>query len=79
MTSGPAPAVEPEPPVSAAPAREALEAARAGGATEPSAPVRSADDDVDRDDPDAESAALDTESLLSQTLGAKLIEEIKND
>ena len=46
---------------------------------EPSAPVRSADDDVDRDDPDAESAALDTESLLSQTLGAKLIEEIKND
>ncbi|WP_242494994.1 DNA polymerase III subunit gamma and tau [Nocardioides zhouii] len=68
-----------EPPVSAAPAREALEAARAGGVSEPSAPVRSADDDVDRDDPDAESAALDTESLLSQTLGAKLIEEIKND
>jgi DNA polymerase-3 subunit gamma/tau len=65
--------------VSAAPAREALEAARGGGVTEPSAPVRSADDDVDPDDPDAESAALDTESLLTQTLGAKLIEEIKND
>ena len=41
--------------------------------------MRSADDDVDPDDPDAESAALDTESLLSQTLGARLIEEIKND
>ncbi len=87
VTGGAAPAAESpepvrpptEPPVSAAPAREALQAARAGGVAEPSAPVRSADDDVDRDDPDAESAALDTESLLSQTLGAKLIEEIKND
>ncbi len=67
------------PPVSAAPAREALQAARAGGPAEPTEPVRSADDDVDRDDPDAESAVLDTESLLSQTLGARLIEEIKND
>jgi DNA polymerase-3 subunit gamma/tau len=66
--------------VSAAPAREALEAARAGGgAPESVEPVRSADDDVDPDDPDAESAALDTESLLSQTLGARLIEEIKHD
>ncbi|MCY4728673.1 DNA polymerase III subunit gamma and tau [Nocardioides sp. STR2] len=67
------------PPVSAAPAREALEAARAGGPAEPAAPARSADDDVDPDDPDADSDAIDTESLLSQTLGAKLIEEIKND
>ncbi|GIN05191.1 hypothetical protein Pve01_68490 [Planomonospora venezuelensis] len=67
------------PPVSAAPAREALEAARSGGPAEPTGPVRSADDDVDPDDPDADSAAIDTESLLSQTLGAKLIEEIKND
>ncbi|PKH38424.1 DNA polymerase III subunit gamma and tau [Nocardioides alpinus] len=69
------------PPVSAAPAREALEAARAGGRiAEPVEPIRSADDDVDRDDDrDAESGALDTESLLSQTLGARLIEEIKND
>lgn len=68
------------PPVSAAPAREALEAARAGGGpAEPAAPVHSPDDDADPDDPDAESAALDTESLLSQTLGAKLIEEIRND
>jgi DNA polymerase III subunit gamma/tau len=68
------------PPVSAAPAREALEAARSGGGpAEPAAPVRSPDDDADPDDPDAESAALDTESLLSQTLGAKLIEEIRND
>lgn len=66
-------------PVSAAPAREALEAARAGGPAEPAAPVRSPDDDADPDDPDADSAAIDTESLLSQTLGAKLIEEIKND
>ncbi|WP_210651178.1 DNA polymerase III subunit gamma and tau [Nocardioides sp. SYSU D00065] len=78
-----APAAEPAPPaapaVSAAPAREALEAARAGGAPEAAAPVRSADDDVHPDDPDAESAALDTESLLSQALGARLIEEIKND
>jgi DNA polymerase-3 subunit gamma/tau len=87
VTGDAAPAVEapngepvaPGPAVSAAPAREALEAARAGGAPEPGEPVRSADDDVDPDDPDAESAALDTESLLSQTLGAKLIEEIKND
>ena len=46
---------------------------------EPAAPVRSPDDDADPDDPDAESAALDTESLLSQTLGARLIEEIRND
>ena len=68
-----------DPPVSAAPAREALQAARAGGIAEPVEPIRSADDDVDRDDPDAESGALDTESLLSQTLGARLIEEIKND
>lgn len=67
------------PPVSAGPAREALEAARAGAPAEPAGPVRSADDDVDPDDPDADSAAIDTESLLSQTLGAKLIEEIKND
>ena len=75
----PTPAPPPAPVVSAAPAREALEAARAGGAPEASEPVRSADDDVDPDDPDAESAALDTESLLSQTLGARLIEEIRND
>ncbi len=75
----PAPTPAPAPVVSAAPAREALEAARAGGTPEASEPVRSADDDVDPDDPDAESAALDTESLLSQTLGARLIEEIRND
>ncbi|MCP3424075.1 DNA polymerase III subunit gamma and tau [Nocardioides pinisoli] len=76
-----APAAAPPapPPVSAAPAREALEAARAGGPAEPTGPVRSADDDVDPDDPDADSDAVDTESLLSQTLGARLIEEIKND
>ena len=43
------------------------------------APVRSADDDVDPDDPDAESAALDSEALLSQALGARLIEEITHD
>ena len=67
------------PPVSAAPAREALEQARAGVATDNAEPVRSADDDVDPDDPDAETAALDTESLLSQTLGARLIEEIRHD
>ncbi|WP_308195787.1 DNA polymerase III subunit gamma and tau [Nocardioides potassii] len=93
VTGGPAPAVEapngepvqpPAPPaapsVSADAAREALEVARAGGPVEPAEPVRSADDDVDRDDDrDAESAALDTESLLTQTLGARLIEEIRND
>jgi DNA polymerase-3 subunit gamma/tau len=77
--AAPAPAPAAPPPVSAAPAREALEAARAGGPAAPAAPVRSADDDVDPDDPDADSDAIDTESLLSQTLGAKLIEEIKND
>ena len=60
------------------PARRS-QAARAGGIAEPVEPIRSADDDVDPDDPDAESGALDTESLLSQTLGARLIEEIKND
>ena len=48
-------------------------------ASQPAEPVRSPDDDADPDDPDAESAALDTESLLSQTLGARLIEEIRND
>ena len=74
-----APAAAPAPVVSAAPAREALEAARSGVASEPTEPVRSPDDDADPDDPDAESAALDTESLLSQTLGARLIEEIRND
>ncbi|WP_367650702.1 DNA polymerase III subunit gamma and tau [Nocardioides sp. zg-1308] len=77
--AAPAPVAAPQPSVSAAPAREALQVARAGGPPEPSEPVRSADDDVDPDDPDAESGALDTESLLSQTLGAKLIEEIRND
>ena len=76
----PAPAPPPAaPPVSAAPAREALQQARAGVAADPPEPVRSADDDVDPDDPDAETAALDTESLLSQTLGARLIEEIRHD
>ena len=83
VTGDAAPAAPPPaaaPPVSAAPAREALEAARnGGGIAEPVEPIRSADDDVDRDDPDAESGALDTESLLSQALGARLIEEIKND
>ena len=74
-----APAPPAPAPVSAAPAREALEAARAGTTAEPTEPVRSPDDDADPDDPDAESAALDTESLLSQTLGARLIEEIRND
>ena len=62
-----------------APAREALKQARAGVATDDVDPVRSADDDVDPDDADAETAALDTESLLSQTLGARLIEEIRHD
>ena len=75
----PAPPAAPSPAVSAAPAREALEHARAGGVTESAEPVRSADDDVDPDDPDAETAALDTEALLSQTLGARLIEEIRHD
>jgi len=79
VTGDAAPAPAPAAPVSAAPAREALEAARAGGPAEPVGPVRSADDDVDPDDPDADSGAIDTESLLSQTLGARLIEEIKND
>jgi DNA polymerase-3 subunit gamma/tau len=41
--------------------------------------ARSADDDVDPDDPDAETAALDSEALLSQALGAQLIEEITHD
>ncbi|SEC14922.1 DNA polymerase-3 subunit gamma/tau [Nocardioides exalbidus] len=73
--------VEPQPSVSAAPAREALDAFRNGAtSTEPAQPVRNADDDVDADDdPDADSGAIDTEALLSQTLGAKLIDEIKND
>ncbi|CAM3565126.1 hypothetical protein NOZE110980_04445 [Nocardioides zeicaulis] len=76
----PASAAPAKPVVSAAPAREAFEAARSGGgASRPAEPVRSPDDDADPDDPDAESAALDTESLLSQTLGARLIEEIRND
>jgi DNA polymerase-3 subunit gamma/tau len=67
--------------VSAAPAREALDAFRNGAtSTEPAEPVRNADDDVDADDdPDADSGAIDTEALLSQTLGARLIDEIKND
>ncbi|RYB93851.1 DNA polymerase III subunit gamma and tau [Nocardioides oleivorans] len=78
-TQQPAPPAEPA--VSAAPAREALEAARSGVlAREQVGPVRNADDDVDADDdPDADSGAIDTEALLSQTLGAKLIDEIKND
>ena len=63
----------------ARPARRSRPRRAAGGIAEPVEPISSADDDVDRDDPDAESAALDTESLLSQTLGAQLIEEIKND
>lgn len=78
-SAAPAPTA-PAPAVSAAPAREALEAARAGTATpEHTEPVRSPDDDADPDDPEADSAAIDTESLLSQALGARLIEEIRND
>jgi DNA polymerase-3 subunit gamma/tau len=61
-------------------AREALLQARSGDAApQEVAPVRSADDDVDPDDPDAETAALDSEALLSQALGARLIEEITHD
>ncbi|QBX55179.1 DNA polymerase III subunit gamma and tau [Nocardioides seonyuensis] len=61
-------------------AREALQQARANEPGEAdAAPVRSADDDVDPDDLDAETAGLDSEALLSQTLGARLIEEIKHD
>ena len=45
----------------------------------PATPVRSVDDDAHPDDPDAETHAMDSEALLTQTLGAKLIEEIKHD
>jgi DNA polymerase III subunit gamma/tau len=75
------PPADPPQSVSAAPAREALDAYRNGTASaEPAEPPRNADDDVDADDdPDADSDVIDTEALLSQTLGAKLIDEIKND
>ena len=83
--SPPAWASEGAPPVAAegaglAAAREALQPARSTEVGEAeAAPVRSADDDVDPDDLDAETAGLDSEALLSQTLGARLIEEIKHD
>ncbi len=88
------PAVDPYPPVEAddrpastpAPAdpartrsaREAIQPTRSGGLTAPTAEPAAADDDAHRDDP-AEEDVLDTAGLLSERLGAQVIEEIPHD
>jgi DNA polymerase-3 subunit gamma/tau len=41
--------------------------------------VASADEDVDRDDPDIEGSGLSGAELLQRTLGAQIIEEIRHD
>ncbi|MCD6639660.1 MAG: DNA polymerase III subunit gamma and tau [Nocardioides sp.] len=45
----------------------------------PEVPDYDIDGEVDPDDPDAETSAMSSEALLSQQLGAELIEEIKHD
>jgi DNA polymerase-3 subunit gamma/tau len=69
-----APAV-PQPSAAVESARQALSQAQAG-IVEPRVETRSADDDVDPDDPDADTGAVDSAALLQQALGAELIDEI---
>ncbi len=59
-------------------AREAIQPTRTGGPAAPAAEPDAADDDAHRDDP-AEEDVLDTAGLLSERLGAQVIEEIPHD
>lgn len=59
-------------------AREAIQTTRAAGAASQARPAVS-DDDVDRDDPDADDGGLAGAELLERELGAKVIEEIKHE
>jgi DNA polymerase-3 subunit gamma/tau len=58
-------------------ARGAIQATRAPGAVQRSGPTVS-DDDVSRDDPDADDGNLAGAELLQRELGARVIEEIKH-
>ncbi|HEX6875309.1 MAG TPA: DNA polymerase III subunit gamma and tau [Nocardioidaceae bacterium] len=68
-------AVDPE---AIATARGAIQATRAPGTVQQSAPTVS-DDDVDPDDPDADDGGIGGAELLQRELGARVIEEIKHD
>ncbi|HSE54447.1 MAG TPA: DNA polymerase III subunit gamma and tau [Nocardioidaceae bacterium] len=65
-------------PTAIANARGAIQATRAPGAVERSGPTVS-DDDVSRDDPDADDGNLAGAELLQRELGARVIEEIKHE
>jgi len=80
-TNAPAEQQPPRPPVdptSIANARGAIQATRAPGSVERGGPSVS-DDDVSRDDPDADDGNLAGAELLQRELGARVIEEIKHD
>jgi DNA polymerase-3 subunit gamma/tau len=90
-SAGPAapapPQADPEPPrppqdsAGLVAAREALERSRtAPSSTEPKVDHRAlADAAADPDDPDADTQGLDSTALLQQTLGAKVIDEIRHN
>jgi DNA polymerase III subunit gamma/tau len=59
-------------------ARGAIQGTRAPGAIQQGGPSVS-DDDVDRDDPDADDGHLAGAELLERELGARVIEEIKHE
>ncbi|MGH3370920.1 MAG: hypothetical protein ACRDPR_13070, partial [Nocardioidaceae bacterium] len=77
---GPRATVRPGPvdPGGIANARGAIQPTRAAGSVQRSGHTVS-DDDVDRDDPDADAEALGGAQLLERELGARVIEEIKHD
>ncbi len=81
----PAPAAAPEPaprrpvdPESIASARGAIQDTRPAGDPRRRTPNLS-DEDVDRDDPDADDHSIGGAQLLERELGASIIEEIKHD
>ncbi|KQY62657.1 DNA polymerase III subunit gamma/tau [Nocardioides sp. Root151] len=75
-----APTAEAVSPSAVAAAREAIQPTRSGAAEPKAAPDHgAADADVSRDDPDIDSSGLSAAELLQRELGAKIIQEIKND
>ncbi|MGH3330929.1 MAG: DNA polymerase III subunit gamma and tau [Nocardioidaceae bacterium] len=74
----PAPARAPVDPNAIASARGAIQPTRAAGPAGPKEPSVS-DEDVDRDDPDADDYGIGGAQLLERELGARVIEEIQHD
>ncbi|WP_460871502.1 DNA polymerase III subunit gamma and tau [Nocardioides pakistanensis] len=74
----PPPPRMPVDPGAIASARSAIQSTRAPGSVQHGGPTVS-DDDVDRDDPDADDGNLAGAELLERELGARIIEEIKHE